>query len=325
MTMKSFEMIVRECLEGIPADIDDLMEIESSLSTDELCEGADRVRLHHNGPVIDTCSIVNARSGLCGEDCKWCAQSRFHKTDVEQYDIVSDEDLMKAVRLNDEKNVHRFSLVTSGRKIGRNDIGRFCRLYRMAAEASGLSFCASMGLLSIDELKALREVGVTRYHCNLETAESYFPSLCTTHSRADKLKTIEAAKEAGMEVCSGGIIGMGETLRQRLELAREAREAGAVSIPVNILNPIKGTPLEYTPLISEEEIIRSVALMKLVAPKCTLRFAGGRMRLDNEANRKMLCGGVGGAIVGDLLTTIGNRVDEDMKLFREVEGRADRQ
>lgn len=316
--MKTFEEIIGNCLEGIPADIDDLMEIEGSLSTDELCDAAYRVRLRNNGNKIDTCSIINARSGLCGEDCKWCAQSRFHKTGVDKYDIVSDEDLMKAIRLSDAKGVHRFSLVTSGRRISKGDIGRFCSLYKTASEGSRLSFCASMGLLALEDLKALREVGVTRYHCNLETAESYFPSLCSTHTRADKLKTIAAAIEAGMDVCSGGIIGMGETLRQRLELARETREAGAVSIPVNILIPIKGTPLEDTPLIGEDEVIRSVALMKLVAPKCMLRFAGGRMRLGNEANRRMLCGGVGGAIVGDFLTTIGNRIDEDMQLFRSL-------
>lgn len=319
---KNFEDIVSDCLRGIPADIDNLIEIEGTLTTEQLCEAADKVRLHNNGKKIDTCSIVNARSGRCSEDCKWCAQSRFHNTGVETYDIVSDEDLERAVAINGAKSVHRFSLVTSGRKIGPGDIHRFCDLYRKARHKDGaVLFCASMGLLSSDELKSLREVGVTRYHCNLETSASYFPTLCTTHSQEDKLRTIKAAREAGMEICCGGIIGMGESLRQRLELAAEAREAGAVSIPVNILNPIKGTRLEAQPLIGEEEIVRSVALMKLVAPMCTLRFAGGRMRLNQESNRRMLCGGVGGAIVGDLLTTIGNSLDEDLRLFKEVEDR----
>lgn len=317
--MITFNSIIEGCLKGIPADIDDLLVLEPDLSTEQICDAAHKVRVHHNGKEIDTCSIINARSGRCSENCKWCAQSRYHNTGVEEYDIVPEEDLDKAVEINNSKRVHRFSLVTSGRKIAPADIQRFCKLYRRAADNSRLSFCASMGLLGYNELRALREAGVSRYHCNLETSRSFFPTLCTTHTHDDKLRTISFAKEAGMEVCSGGIIGMGETLRQRLELAAEARDAGAVSIPVNILNPIKGTPLETVPLISEEEIIRSVALMKLVAPICNLRFAGGRMRLDNESNRRMLLGGVGGAIVGDLLTTIGNKLDEDLALFHEVE------
>ncbi len=310
--LKSIE---EAALKGIAASVDDALEINRLYSTDEICDAANRVREARVGSVIDTCSIVNARSGRCSEDCKWCSQSRFHATGIAEYEIVEHREFEQLLEVASSRGVGRFSLVTSGRKVAPGDIQRFCALYREAASKSDISLCASMGLLNKDELRQLKEAGVTRYHCNLETSSDYFPRLCSTHSHEDKLATIRAARELGMEVCSGGIIGMGEDMRQRLTMAQEAREAGATSIPVNILNPIPGTPLEGTPLISEDEVIRTVALMRLIAPDCTLRFAGGRSRLSPEANQRILRGGMNGALVGDMLTTVGNNIDQDYHLF----------
>ncbi len=302
-------------MRGEPASVADALEINRLYSTDEICDAADRVRQTRVGSTIDTCSIVNARSGRCSEDCKWCSQSRFHDTGVTEYEIVPHDEFEQLLTVASTRGVGRFSLVTSGRKVAPGDIQRFCALYREASKKSDISLCASMGLLTKDELRQLKEAGVTRYHCNLETSSDYFPKLCSTHSHEDKLATIRAARELGMEVCSGGIIGMGEDLRQRLTMAQEAREAGATSIPVNILNPIPGTPLEGTPLISEDEVIRTVALMRFIAPDCTLRFAGGRSRLSAKANERILRGGMNGALVGDMLTTVGNNIDQDYTLF----------
>lgn len=311
--------IVERGLEGIPAPVDEAMLLADSCPTDRLCDAADRLRRRFDGDRVDTCSIVNARSGRCSEDCKWCAQSARHHTGIDEYDIIPENEAVATAVDNASRGVRRFSLVTSGRKVSAAHIDRFCSLLRKVAEKADISLCASMGLLSADELRKLKEAGVSRYHCNLETSASHFPNLCTTHTHSDKLRTIAAAREAGLEVCSGGIIGMGETLRQRLELAEEAREAGAVSIPVNILCPIKGTALENTPPIDEEEIVRSVALMKLVAPKATLRFAGGRARLSRQATARLLRGGISGSIVGDLLTTVGNGIDADYALYDELD------
>ena len=316
-------------MEGTPAPIDACLRLADDIEREadpswntglfaELCDAADRVREHHHGDVADTCSIVNGRSGRCTEDCKWCAQASTHHTGCREYNFVDEEEYFSTLRANDAAGVHRFSIVCSGRKVGLADIHRYCELYRRSAQESGMSFCASMGLLDKRELQALYDAGVRRYHCNLETAASFFPTLCTSHTRADKLRTIAAAREVGMEVCSGGIIGMGETLRQRLELAAESRDAGAVSIPVNLLNPIKGTPLENQPLISEHDVVLTVALMRLVAPIQSIRFAGGRKRMSLEATARMLRGGVNGAIVGDMLTTIGNAVEQDRRLFASV-------
>ena len=284
-----------------PADAPETLSPDREANLQALCEAADRIRRANCGDHFDTCSIINGRSGRCSENCRWCAQAAAHHTGCAEYLFVDPEEFHATIGRNDARGVGRFSIVCSGRKVGKADLRRFADMYRHA-----------------EEMEILRQAGVTRYHCNLETAASLFPSLCSTHSRADKLRTIRAALRAGMQVCSGGIIGMGETLRQRLELAEEVREAGATSMPVNLLNPIPGTPLEGTPLIAEREVVLSCALMRLIAPKLTIRFAGGRARISPEATARMLRGGVNGAIVGDMLTTAGNGLDSDFELFRSL-------
>lgn len=325
------EALVAGALEGVAASEESLLRLAEWAENDPekgekplggrvalLCEGADAVRARWNGDEVDTCSIVNGRSGRCTENCKWCAQAAAHHTGCAEYDIMGEDEFMRSVAANDGYGVRRYSIVCSGRKVAMKDIRRFCDMYRQAIKGSGMSMCASMGLLGREELEALWEAGVRRYHCNLETSARYFPELCTSHTRQEKLRTIELAREVGMEVCSGGIIGMGETMADRLALARESMEAGTVSMPVNLLSPIKGTPLEGTPLLGEREAVLSVALMKLAAPRLCIRFAGGRARLSREATERMLRGGVSGVMVGDLLTTVGNGVAEDFAMLAEL-------
>lgn len=324
------EKIKGEALAGKPATIDDCMTLaaftsikedglpfaEAEANLNAICDAANDVRKALTGDAIDTCSIVNGRSGRCTENCKWCAQAAGHHTGCMEYDFINENEFFTSLERNTSRGVKRLSIVCSGRKVPMKDLRRFCDLYRHAREKSGIQFCASMGLLNREELQTLYDAGIRRYHCNIETSATYFPELCTSHTRQDKLRTIRLAREVGMEVCSGGIIGMGETLRQRLEMTEEAREAGAVSIPVNLLNPIAGTPLEGTPLIGEREVILTVALMRFIAPALTLRFAGGRARLSKEATSRILRGGMNGALVGDMLTTVGNQMDEDFDLFQ---------
>jgi biotin synthase len=303
-------------LDGTPLTVDQAMELIDTPLND-LCEVANAIREKHCGNRVHTCSIVNARSGRCSEDCKWCAQSAHHSTGVNEYEYIDEAEMMAAYADNAAHGVQRFSLVTSGRKVPKAHMGRFCQLLRKAGEQGKMSLCASMGLLEREQLQQLYDAGVRRYHCNLETSSDFFPTLCTTHTHEDKIRTIRAAREVGMEVCTGGIIGMGENMRQRLTLAAEAREAGAHSIPVNLLNPIKGTPLQDAAPLSEEEVIRTVALMRLVAPKPTIFFAGGRAQLSVDAVKRMLRGGVNGALVGNMLTTVGNDMDADFKMFND--------
>lgn len=314
----TLRQITDRLLAGGRATADELLALEPQCTTDELCEAADEIRLKLTGNHLDTCSIINARSGRCSEDCAWCAQSRRFHTGVDEYDIVDTGLAVASAKANRAYGVERFSLVTSGRRVTGEQMPRFCDIYRRIAAETDIYLCASMGLLGYDEMTMLAEAGVKRYHCNLETSSEYFPQLCRSHTRADKLATIEAARRAGLAVCSGGIIGMGETLRDRLLLAGEAYETGARSIPVNILNPIPGTALQDTPSLSEDEIIRSVALMRFMAPDAVMRFAGGRARLSRETTGRILRGGMNGVMIGDLLTTRGNDADEDYALFRRT-------
>lgn len=311
--------VTERAMQGIAATIEEALELNNRYTTDQLCDAADAVRRARCGNRIDTCSIANARSGRCSENCKWCAQSRHWSTGVDEYDIIPLDRAMELADASAARGVGHYSLVTSGRRVSPADIEKFCAIFRaIKARHPELRLCASMGLLGPEALKALRETGVDRYHCNLETSADYFPELCTTHTHADKLATIEAAREAGMEVCSGGIIGMGETMEQRLRLVREACAAGAMSVPVNILNPIPGTPLGDVALLDEDEIVRTGALMRFVAPDVLLRFAGGRARMSASSVERMLTGGINGAMIGDLLTTVGNRPHDDFVTFARL-------
>lgn len=291
-----------------------LTEIDTPAALALIEEQAAEITRHFCPRSFDTCSIVNARSGRCSENCKWCAQSAHYSTGCESYAVVDREKALEVARYNAERGVGRFSLVASGRAVSGRALDEMCEILAFAREHDGIATCASMGLLGEDELRRLRTAGCRRYHCNLETAPSYFEKLCTTHTIADKLRTIETAHKLGFEVCSGGIIGMGETRRQRMELAITLRRARPCSIPINVLCPIPGTPLADTPLIDEDEIVLTVALFRFAHPAVQLRFAGGRARMSRSAQLRALRAAINGAIVGDLLTTLGSTIAEDRKL-----------
>lgn len=316
--MELLKEIKTRLLAGGRITRDEASRIAAEAPLDELCDAADEICRHFQGTKVDSCSIVNARSGDCGEDCKWCAQASRHRTGCTSYRFLPESDTLEAARHNEREGIRRFSLVTSGRTLTEKDLDEFCRIYEKLSSETNLYLCASMGLLSKEQLARLKKAGVKRYHCNMETSKGVFPTLCTTHTPEDKEKTIRAARELGMDICSGGIIGMGETLEQRLDFAFELAELGVDSIPVNILDPIPGTPLENTPLISEEDIIRTAAMFRLINPTVSIRFAGGRLRLSHESMKRMMTGGVNGVLMGDMLTTVSNTIADDRKLFREV-------
>lgn len=302
--------------DGYRLSWDEAVELAHRTPTEELCALADGLRRHFHGDFIDTCSIMNARSGRCTEDCKWCSQSKFHRTDIEVYPLVGAAEAVAQACHNARKGVRRFSLVTSGRAMTDAEIDRAAAIYVETGRAADISLCASMGLLSEAQLRKLYDAGVRRYHCNLETAPSYFPKLCTTHTTQEKIETIRRAQHVGMEVCSGGIIGMGETLEQRIELAVTLRELGVRSIPLNILNPIPGTALEGMPPMGDDEILRSAAIFRIVVPDAHIRFAGGRT-LIKHLERRLLHSGVSASIMGDMLTTSGSDIDSDKRMFGE--------
>lgn len=311
------EELKRRIVEGGSITPKEAEALASVPERDALCDAADEIRRHFCGNEIDTCSIANARSGKCGEDCKWCAQSKHFSTGVKEYERIGTTQLIQLAQGYDRIGVNRFSLVTSGRKVAPKDAAAFCDDYKLLAKETTLSLCASMGLVDEDTLRALKAAGVSRYHCNMETSSEFFPSLCTTHTPDDKRRVIRAARAAGMTVCSGGIIGMGETMSDRIQMAFELRALEVDSVPINILSPIKGTPLEHVPAISEDEIIRTVAVFRFILPSTTLRFAGGRARLSRATVKRILQGGMNGVMIGDLLTTAGNDARDDFRLFEE--------
>ena len=283
-----------------------------------LYRAAGEIRDRRVGRGFDTCSIINARSGKCSENCKWCAQSAHFHTHIEEYDLVDESTCLQLAAANSRYGVGKFSFVTSGRTLSNRNVERICHYAKEIGEQfPDLHLCASMGLLRKEQLQRLREAGIRRYHCNLETSARYFPSLCTTHTTDEKVATIRAAQEAGMEICSGGIIGMGETLEDRIDLALMLRDLGIRSIPINVLSPIPGTPLEHMPPLTDEEVLTTVAVFRFIHPNAYLRFAGGR-KLIAHIEEDAIRAGINAAIVGDLLTTVGSKVAEDMKKVKAL-------
>ncbi len=269
---------------------------------------------------FDTCSIINAQSGRCSEDCRWCAQSAHYPTQCEAYDLLPQREFNRQAALNERQGVGSFSVVCSGRSASvAKTLEVAERVREMRKAAPRIKICASMGLLGSQQLEILRTSGVERYHCNLETAPSHFPTLCTSHTIEEKLRTLEQAQQCGLRVCSGGIIGMGESALQRAELAFKLLEIkGLDSIPLNILQPISGTPLGSMPPLSDSEILRTIALFRFVHPRAHLRFAGGRAQLSDSVQIAAMQTGINAAIVGDLLTTVGSSVAADFGKIKEA-------
>lgn len=295
----------------------ELLSIVHNTPAEELYEGCHRVTQNCCGEGFDTCSIINVKSGKCPEDCKWCAQSAHYKTGCDTYDIIEATKCANQAAHNKKLGIKRFSLVASGRRPSKKDTEKYALIYEAIRNQVDIACCASLGLADEEALRKLYQAGVTTYHCNLETAPSFFHSLCTTHTQADKIKTLRAARKVGMRVCSGGILGMGESWEQRAEFALFLQSLGIESIPLNFLHPIAGTPLGNRNAMPATEMLQCVAMFRLANPSAFLRFSGGRDLFDTETQKKALYIGINSAITGDLLTTVASVTTQDMQLFTE--------
>ena len=296
--------------------IDNIKEFIASMPRKELYELAHRTTKKYLGNRFDSCSIINAKSGNCSENCKWCSQSVFSRCNIEKYPLVSVDRAVKEGLYNSTFGIKRFSLVTSGKRVSKNEIDEICKIVKALKETGKIIPCVSLGLIDEEDMNKLAAAGVTRYHCNMESSPSYFGELCTTHTQEEKIKTLKAAEKAGLSLCSGGIIGMGETLDDRIELALLLRDLNVKSIPINFLNPIKGTPLQDAKPLTEDEILTTIAIFRLINPTAFLRFAGGRALISKEIQEKALYIGINSAIMGDMLTTLGNSARNDIAMFK---------
>ncbi|MCI9003971.1 MAG: biotin synthase BioB [Lachnospiraceae bacterium] len=284
---------------------------------EELCAAADEIRRFFCGDKFDLCTIVNGKSGKCSENCKYCAQSASYHTAVETYPLLDTEALLEQAQYSQSRGVHRYSIVTSGRNLNAQEVSQACGSIRKIKESMDISICVSFGLLEEADFQKLRQAGASRVHNNLEASAGYFPQVCTTHTQQDKIRSIEAARKAGMEVCSGGIMGLGESMEDRIDLAITLRELQIKSVPVNMLNPIPGTPYENNPRLTEEDMCRIVAIFRFLLPDAFIRLAGGRGLMDDQG-RRCFCSGANAAITGDMLTTSGITIQRDLEFLKEL-------
>lgn len=293
----------QELLRLYNLNLDDLLKLSSKYVKDE----------------IEFCSLINARNGKCSQNCKYCAQSSHYRTHIDSYPLVKIEEVRKAALDAKSHKASRFAIVTSGKTPYESDFDKMLEMIKEINKIEGLNSCASIGILNEEQAKKLAQSGLKRFHHNINTAKSYYPEVCTTHTWQDRLDTCKLVKKYGMELCCGVILGMGESVEQRVEMALELAEIQPNSIPINILMPIPETPFEnYLDKIDEENVLRTLAIFKIANPNSILRFCGGRMRLSEENQRKALNTCVEGIMVGNYLTTIGKNPDDDIKTVEEL-------
>ncbi len=284
----------------------------------KLLEAAYEIKKTFFGNKIDLCSIANVKSGLCSEDCKFCAQSAHYDTGASVYDYIEKERLEEAIRFYKSKGVSRFSIVTSGKTLDDDTFEKVLDGVKLIVEY-GMIPDVSVGILSKDQLKRLKDAGLVGFHHNLETSRSFFPKICSTHDYEEDVQAVRDAVEIGLYVCSGGIFGIGESWPDRIELAYELKSLNVQSVPINFLNPIKGTPLENLPILSEEEALKIIAIYRFILPDKQIRVCGGRNKVfTDESKLKILLSGASGIMVGDYLTTTGFPIDSDLTDLKKV-------
>lgn len=300
-----------------------------SMTTEEACSitgisghdifklllSASRIRSHFMGNSAELCSIVNAKSGACPEDCSFCAQASKSTSVVDVYPLVNKHVVLERAREAKRAGVKRFSIVTSGKRVTEQDLHTIAEMIA-EIKSLGLLPCVSLGMLKERDLKILKTAGLERYHHNLETSERFFPFICTTHTYRDKIQTIHAIKSAGLSICSGGIFGMGETWQDRIDMAFLLKELAIDSVPINFLIPLKGTSLEHLDFLHPFEALKIVSLYRFILPQKEIRVCGGRMQVLNEFKSLVFLAGADSLLTGNYLTTPGISFEDDLRLIK---------
>lgn len=283
----------------------------------ELFISANRIRAKFRGNKVDLCSIINAKSGACPEDCSFCAQSAHSKTNIQVHPLISREQILNAAAIAKNNKARRFCIVTSGKRPSNKELDEICNAISEVRE-TGLLPCATLGMLDHTQLNQLKSAGLHRYHHNLETSEEFFSEICTTHTYMDKIKTIEAAKSLGLSVCSGGIFGLGESWEDRIDMALALRELEVDSVPVNFFAPVSGTPLSNRKMLTPSEALKIIAIYRLIMPDREIRVCGGRPATLRDLNSHIFIAGADGLLIGNYLTTQGRDPESDMLMIKDL-------
>jgi len=305
---------------GRSLSYDDACELSLLTGNDliDLIMCANKIRARYRKDELVMCSIINAKSGLCSQDCAFCSQSAHHTTDVDIYPLVSEEAIITRAISMYEEGAKRFSMVTSGYMLTDDEIDTISSAAANIIMKTGLTVCASLGILTAPMARKLKEGGIAVYHHNLETARSFFDQVCTTHDYEEDLQTVRFAKSVGISVCSGGILGLGETWEQRVELAFTLKELDVDGIPINFLNPIPGTRMEARPLMNPMDALKCIALFRFINPEKDIIVCGGREVTLRDFQSWIFAAGANGVMIGNYLTTQGRDARMDMDMIKEV-------
>jgi biotin synthase len=295
-----------------------LGELETHEEIGELVERAWAVRQENFGDSTDMCSLVNAKSGGCAEDCGFCAQSRYAEADTPMHAMMEPDQILEHAKAAEAAGAHRFCMVTQGQGLAKRDFAKLLEGARLVAEHTNLKRCASIGHMSVERAQALKEAGIQRVHPNVESAESYYPEVSQTVRYEGRLRTIEAVKEAGLETCVGGILNLGETREQRVEMAFQLSAINPTSVPINLLIPNGGTKFGDRKPMDPWEAVKWIAIFRLILPEALLRLCGGRIQNIRELQRVAVRAGINGVMMGNFLTSLGNTPEEDRAMFEEL-------
>ena len=290
------------------------------MDLNELVAMAEQVTKSNFTNEVEVCSIISARTGKCGENCKYCSQSIHNHAEITCHPLMEVEEVRQAALKAKENGASRFCIVTSGRAESGDDFQKILEMIKAVASIDGIHCCASLGLLSEEQIKQIKEAGVERFNHNINTSRNYHKEICTTHNFDDRINTVKTIVKNGIEACTGVILGMGETREDRVDMALSLAELNPKTVPINVLNPIKGTPMEgYEDRISEEEVIRTICIFRIALPKAILRYAGGRKtRLSKEMQELGLRAGINGMLSGDYLTTKGEEALQDKQMLEKM-------
>ena len=312
--------IAQAILDGLPLDRAEALYLLQVTPEDrwELFHWANRIRLRCFGPDISLCAIASARTAGCSEDCRLCAQSTHYSTDITPQ-TTTPQELLVAARTAQKQQAHSFGIVAGGRRLSEKDFERLGPVFSTIAQEGQIECCASLGFLSEQQAEQLYALGVRRYNHNLETSRNFFPRIVSTHTYDDRVNTIRAAQKAGLRICCGGIIGMGESPADRVDLALALRDLGVDSVPVNFLHPIPGTPLENIPVLAPLMALQTISMFRFVLPDKQIKIAGGREKCLRDLQSWIFYAGASATMIGNYLTTQGRSAEDDFQMLAELE------